>query len=138
MSSRVVNRLSGFALLRYRVWDIDLIINRTLAICLGGRYRGVLTVSIVAIYILVVVGLGSLLQAQGNLGIALLATGLVAVLFQLLRTRLQRDVNRLLYGDRDEFSRVGFFGGSRLRRAPIRRGECMGYPPRNRRCVSTS
>jgi hypothetical protein len=33
--------------------------------------------------------------------IALVATGLVAVLFQPLRERLQRGVNRLLYGERD-------------------------------------
>jgi signal transduction histidine kinase len=94
----------GIALLRYRLWDIDLIINRTLV-------YGVLTVSIVALYIMVVVGLGALLQTQGNFGLSLLATGLVAVLFQPLRTRLQRTVNRLMYGDRDDpyhvISRLG-------------------------------
>jgi hypothetical protein len=52
----------GVALLRYRLWDIEILINRTLV-------YGVLTVSIVALYILVVVGLGTLLQAQGNLGL---------------------------------------------------------------------
>jgi signal transduction histidine kinase len=89
----------GIALLRYHLWGIDLIINRTLV-------YAVLTVSIVALYILVVVGLGTLLQAQGNLGLSLLATGFIAVLFQPLRTRLQRAVNRLMYGDRDEPYRV--------------------------------
>src|SRR5207244_6547729 len=42
---------------------------------------------------------------------SLLGTGLVAVLFQPLRERLQRGVNRLLYGQRDEpyavLSRLG-------------------------------
>ncbi len=94
----------GFALLRYRLWDIDIIINRTLV-------YGVLTISIVALYVLVVVGLGTLLQTQNNAGIALLATGLVAVLFQPLRTQLQRVVNHLMYGDRDDpygvISRLG-------------------------------
>src|SRR5258707_8206256 len=84
----------GIALLRYRLWDIDIIINRTLV-------YGVLTLSTVALYVLVVMGLGTLLRAQGNLGLALLATGLVAVLFQPLRMRLQRAVNRLMYGERD-------------------------------------
>jgi signal transduction histidine kinase len=97
----------GIALLRYRLWDIDLIINRTLV-------YGVLTVSIIALYVLVVVGLGRLLQAQGNFGIALLATGLVAVLFQPVRHRLQRLVNRLMYGDRDEPYRVLARLGQRL------------------------
>jgi signal transduction histidine kinase len=73
-----------------------------------------LTVSIVAFYILVVVGLGMLFQAHGNLGIALLATSLVAVLFQPLRTRLQRAVNHLTYGDRDEPYRVISRLGQRL------------------------
>ncbi len=97
----------GIALLRYRLWDIDIIINRTLV-------YGVLTVSIVALYVLVVVGLGMLFQAQGNLGIALLATGLVAVLFQPLRNRLQRLVNRLMYGERDEPYRIISRLGQRL------------------------
>ena len=97
----------GIAILRYRLWDIDIIINRTLV-------YGVLTVSIVAIYILVVVGLGTLLQTQNNAGIALLATGLVAVLFQPLRNRLQRVVNRFMYGDRDDPYRVLSRLGQRL------------------------
>ena len=60
---------------------------------------------------LAVGGLGALFQARGNLAVSLLATGLVAVLFQPLRSRLQRGVNRLLYGERDEpyavLSRLG-------------------------------
>ncbi|HEX7735548.1 MAG TPA: GAF domain-containing sensor histidine kinase, partial [Ktedonobacteraceae bacterium] len=97
----------GIALLRYRLWDIDILINRTLV-------YGVLTLSTLAFYILVVVGLGTLLQAQGNLGIALLATGLVAVLFQPLRTRLQRAVNHVMYGERDDPYRVISRLGQRL------------------------
>src|SRR5258708_25946552 len=65
----------GFSILRYRLWDIDIIISRTLV-------YGLLTAGIVAIYVLVVVSLGTMLQAQGNLLISLVATGLIAVLFQ--------------------------------------------------------
>ncbi len=89
----------GIALLRYRLWDIDVIINRTLV-------YGTLTVSIVSLYTLVIVGFGALLQTRGNLLISLLATGLVAVLFQPLREGLQRAVNRLMYGERDTPYRV--------------------------------
>ena len=97
----------GIALLRYRLWDIDLLINRTLV-------YGVLTLSTIALYVLVVVGLGTLLQARGNLGIALVATGLVAVVFQPLRTRLQRAANHLMYGERDDPYRVISRLGQRL------------------------
>lgn len=84
-----------FAVMRYRLYDIDIIINRTLV-------YGALTASVVAIYALSVGVLSVLFQAQGNLLIALLATGLVAVLFQPLRDRLQRSVNRFFYGQRDD------------------------------------
>jgi signal transduction histidine kinase len=85
----------GIAILRYRLWDIDLIINRTLV-------YGALTLSVIGVYVLVVVGLGTLIQLQGNVLLSLLATGLIAVLFQPLRLRLQRGVNRLMYGERDD------------------------------------
>ncbi len=84
----------GFAILRYHLWDIDLIINRTLV-------YGALTASIVAIYAFVVGYFGLAFQVYGSPIISILATGLVAVLFQPLRQRLQRLVNRLMYGDRD-------------------------------------
>ena len=83
------------AILRYNLYDIDVVINRTLV-------YGALTVCVVAIYVLLVVALGALFQARGNLAISLLATGLVAVAFQPLRGRLQRSVNRLMYGERDD------------------------------------
>jgi signal transduction histidine kinase len=89
----------GLAILRYRLYDIDIIINRTLV-------YGILTASVIAIYVLVVSTLGILLQARSNLFISLLATGLVAVLFQPLRQRLQHTVNRLIYGERDDPYRV--------------------------------
>ncbi|MDQ2903698.1 MAG: histidine kinase [Chloroflexota bacterium] len=85
----------GIAILRSRLWDIDIIINRTLVYSL-------LTLGIVGLYVLVVVSLGTLFQAQGNLVLALLATGLIAFLFQPLRLRLQQGVNRLMYGERDD------------------------------------
>ncbi len=85
----------GFAILRSRLWDIDIIINRTLV-------YGTLTAIVVGVYVLVVSILGTLLHMFGDFLISLLATGLVAVLFQPLRARLQRGVNRLMYGERDD------------------------------------
>lgn len=94
----------GIAILRSRLFDIDLLINRTLV-------YGILTISVVGLYVLLVGGLGALLQGRGNLLLSLVATGLIALLFQPLRTRLQRGVNRLMYGERDDpygiISRLG-------------------------------
>lgn len=83
------------AIARFQLYDIDVIVNRTLV-------YGVLTAIIVLIYVLVVGAAGALFQTQSNWLVALLATGLVAVLFNPLRARLQRWTNRLLYGQRDE------------------------------------
>ena len=97
----------GVAILRYHLFDIDLIINRALV-------YGTLTASIVLLYVLVVGGLGQLLQVRGNVILSLTTTGLAAVLFQPLRERLQRTVNRLMYGERDEPYEVLSRLGSRL------------------------
>jgi signal transduction histidine kinase len=83
------------AISRYRLWNIDLVINRSLV-------YGTLTASVIGIYALVVGVAGTVFQAQGNWLVALVATGLIAVLFQPLRDGLQRWVNRLVYGQRDE------------------------------------
>jgi signal transduction histidine kinase len=100
----VVPVFTYIAILRHRLYDINVVINRTLV-------YGALSACVVLLYMLAVVALGALFQAQGNLGVSLLATGLVAVLFQPLRSRLQRGVNRLMYGERDDpyavISRLG-------------------------------
>jgi signal transduction histidine kinase len=97
----------GVAILRYRLYDIDVIINRTLV-------YGSLTVLVIGFYVLIVGYLGSLLRTENNLLVSLFATGLVAVLFEPLRDRLQRGVNRLMYGRRDEPMAVLSQLGARL------------------------
>ncbi|HSH82285.1 MAG TPA: hypothetical protein VLA19_27475, partial [Herpetosiphonaceae bacterium] len=97
----------GGAILRYRLWDIDLLVNRTLV-------YGALTAVVVGLYVLVVGGLGALLEVEGNVLLSLLATGLIAVVFAPLHRRLQRGVNRLIYGERDDPYRVLSRLGQRL------------------------
>src|SRR5215210_6096654 len=104
ISLLVVPVFTYIAIVRYHLYDIDVVINRTLV-------YGALTSCVVGIYVLAIVALGALFQAQGNIAVSLLATGLVAVLFQPIRSRLQRGVNRLMYGERDDpyvvISRLG-------------------------------
>lgn len=81
------------AILQYRLYDINIIINRALV------YGG-LSLAIIAVYGLIVGAFSLFFHTQNNLLISLLATGLIAVLFQPVRERLQRGANRLLYGER--------------------------------------
>jgi signal transduction histidine kinase len=83
----------GVAILRHRLYDIDVVISRGLA------YAG-LAAFITAGYVLVVVGVGLLLGTGGlpNLPLSVLAMALVVVLVQPVRSRLQRLANRLVYG----------------------------------------
>jgi signal transduction histidine kinase len=83
------------ALLRFRLWEIDLVINRTLV------YTAI-TVAIIAIYSLIVGGLGSLLHVQGNPLVAFVGAGVIALIFRPLADGVQQAVNRLMFGRRDE------------------------------------
>jgi signal transduction histidine kinase len=85
----------AIAILRYRLFDIDVILNRTLV-------YGSLSAGVIGLYALVVGGVGRLVQGQGDVVLSLFATGFIAVIFNPLRNRLQRFVNHLLYGERDE------------------------------------
>jgi two-component system, NarL family, sensor kinase len=83
------------AILRHRLYGLDVHVNR--ALVLSG-----LTLVLGGAYVLAVVAASRLLGQDVDLGIALPATALVAVAFGPLRDRLQRSVNRLLHGQRDE------------------------------------
>lgn len=100
----------GIAIVRHRLYDIDILINRTLV------YSG-LTALVVATYILVVGSLGALFQSRGILPTSLFATAVVAVGFEPMRARLQRAVNRLMYGERDDPYAVLQRLGDRLQEA---------------------
>ena len=81
-------------IIRFRIWDIDRIVSRTIV-------YGALAAFVSAVYIGVVVGVGNLIGVQQHsLLLSLIATGLVAVAFQPARNRVQRLANRLVYGNR--------------------------------------
>ena len=83
----------GIAVLRYRLYDIDLIINKALV------YGGLAAV-ITAVYVLVVVGAGALIGGSQRFVLSLVATAIIALAFQPLRQRAQHLANRLVYGRR--------------------------------------
>ena len=95
MSYAAVPLAVGVAVLRHRLFDVDVVINRALV-------YGALTAIVVGVYVAVVGYLGVLFRSGGNLPISLVAAGLVAVLFAPLKDRLQRVVDRLMYGERDD------------------------------------
>jgi len=86
---------AGVAILKHRLYDIDLVISRTLV-------YGSLAVFITAVYVGIAVGIGALIGGGGkpNLALSIVATAVVAVGFQPVRERVQRVANRLVYGKR--------------------------------------
>ena len=108
----------GLAIVKYRLYDIDIVINRTLV-------YGALAAFITAIYVGIVVGIGNLVGSGGqpNLLLSIVATAVVAVAFQPVRERLQKVANRLVYGKRGDAVRGAVAvlrpGGRDLRRRGV-------------------
>jgi signal transduction histidine kinase len=81
------------AILKHRLYDIDVIINRAI------RY-GLLSATLTAIYVLIVVGIGTMAGYAGGPLLTAAAALAIAVLFQPLRRRAQLAANQIVYGQR--------------------------------------
>ncbi len=94
----------SFIVLRYRLWELNFVINRSLI-------YGTLTALIALFYGMIVGSVDMLLQARWHWVASALTVGAVAILVQPLRAAVQGGVNRLMYGDRDDpvaaISRLG-------------------------------
>ena len=85
---------TALAIFRYRLYDVDVVISKTIV------YAG-LAVFITAAYVAIVVGIGAALGGgESNAALQIAATATVAIAFQPARERLQRFANRLVYGRR--------------------------------------
>ena len=85
----------GIAVLQHRLYEVDVLVNRALLYVL-------LTGVVAGVYVLVVAGVGSMLDERGAGWLPWVATAVVAVAFQPLREAIQGAVNRLTYGAWDE------------------------------------
>jgi signal transduction histidine kinase len=84
---------AGLAILRYRLYDIDLVINKTVVFALLAGFIGLT-------YSLVVVGLGRLIGGAEGLALPIAATAVIAVAFEPVRHLAHRWANRVVYGRR--------------------------------------
>ncbi|MGZ5343681.1 MAG: histidine kinase [Actinomycetota bacterium] len=85
---------TGIAIFKYRLYDVDVVISKTIV-------YGLLAVFIGAVYVAIVVGVSTLISIDvDSLALSIVATGVVALTFQPTRERVQRFANRVVYGRR--------------------------------------
>ena len=95
----------GIAVMRYRLYEIDVLLNRAVL-------YGLLTAGVAVIYVIVLTVVRQVFGTdQRNLTVQVIATAVAAAALFPLRDRVQRQVNRLFYGDRgapyDALARLG-------------------------------
>jgi hypothetical protein len=83
----------AIAVLKYRLYDIDVVINKTAVYALLATFFTV-------VYVAVVVGLGTAIGSASNRFLTLVAAAVIAIAFNPVRERAKRLADRLVYGTR--------------------------------------
>jgi signal transduction histidine kinase/plastocyanin len=82
-------------LIRFRLWDVNRVINRTLL-------YGILATFITATYLVAVVTTGAVIGGRINVFVSIVLTAIVAMLFRPATDAARRIANRLVYGKHAE------------------------------------
>lgn len=101
----------GICIVRYRLWDIDIIVNRTLV-------YGSLTVTLVMVYFISVIVLENIfftLTGHNSVISIVISTLIIAGLFNPLRNRIQKDIDRRFYRNKYQAGKMLEEFGERLR-----------------------
>jgi hypothetical protein len=83
----------GIAILKHGLYELDLVINKTVVYALLAAF-------LTAVYLAIVVGIGTAIGSSRNSFLTVLAAATIAVAFNPVRDRAKRFANRLVYGDR--------------------------------------
>jgi signal transduction histidine kinase len=83
----------GIAILRYRLYDIDVVIRKALVVA-------VIAAFFVVVYALIVGGVGAMVQSSNSTALSFTAAAVVALLFQPVLARARRFADRVVYGER--------------------------------------
>jgi serine/threonine-protein kinase len=100
----------AFSILRYRIWQVDLVLNRSLIF-------GVLTLVMIGVFFACVIVLQTLIRAvlgqELDILATILATGCAAVSFNPLRLRLQHVIDRQVFGLRQDLHELALQAAQR-------------------------
>jgi signal transduction histidine kinase len=95
IAAAVVPAAMTIAVLRFRLYDLDQVINRTVVWL-------IMSLLVIVAFVTLVAVLRKLVTDNDASSASLVTTGLIAVTFEPVRQRVQTGVNRLLYGERDD------------------------------------